>query len=290
MNTRCLTTKVLLTLCLVSLSIASYAQNENDLNRSYTVPFGIGTNSPNGSLHVHETREIEPVMPPTPEGDSPRDSTDNTDVFLYHYKGVIRLTNPNTGVSDEDGFVISQADTDIVMRQYEDGVVKLLGTNGTGITINNTGKVGIGVEPSSSYALRVTGDSYFGHNAYVGTKLVSAYGEFSQSVQISGMAKIGSGFECSQTGLVKCKELRVTLSGWSDYVFDEGYRRMSLGELESFINQHHHLPNIPSAAEVERDGISVGDMNARLLEKVEELTLYIIELQKEIDELKTSNK
>ena len=96
------------------------------------------------------------------------------------------------------------------------------------------------------------------------------------------MAKIGSGFECTQAGLVKCKELRVTLSGWSDYVFDEGYRRMSLGELENYINRHHH--------EVERDGISVGEMNARLLEKVEELTLYIIDLQKQIEELKNNNK
>ena len=60
---------------------------------------------------------------------------------------------------------------------------------------------------------------------------------------------------------------------------------MSLKDTEHFIKQNGHLPNIPSAAEVEKEGIQLGEMNALLLQKVEELTLYIIELQNQIDKL-----
>ena len=61
---------------------------------------------------------------------------------------------------------------------------------------------------------------------------------------------------------------------------------MNLYELEQFINANQHLPNVPSAEEVSANGIDLGEMNALLLQKVEELTLHIIELQKQIDELK----
>ena len=100
---------------------------------------------------------------------------------------------------------------------------------------------------------------------------------------------IGNGFLCSADGSLKVKDLKVTLTGWSDFVFDDGYRLMPLGEVERYIDANRHLPEVPSAQEVEENGVDVGEMNKLLLQKVEELTLYIIDLQKQIDELK-SNK
>ncbi len=64
----------------------------------------------------------------------------------------------------------------------------------------------------------------------------------------------------------------------------------SLSEVESYITRHRHLPGIPSAKEVENNGVDLGEMNAKLLQKVEELTLYVIDLQKQIDELKNQQK
>lgn len=87
-------------------------------------------------------------------------------------------------------------------------------------------------------------------------------------------------------GTLMAKEFKVTLTGWPDYVFDKSYNLMPLSETEQYIQAKGHLPNVPSAAEVEADGMSVGEMNKVLLQKVEELTLYVIELQKQIDELK----
>ncbi|MDA3883783.1 MAG: hypothetical protein PF481_10925 [Bacteroidales bacterium] len=73
---------------------------------------------------------------------------------------------------------------------------------------------------------------------------------------------------------------------WPDYVFNTNYKLIPLNELENYINENKHLPGIPSAKEINEEGVDLGEMNKLLLEKVEELTLYIIQLQKEIDELK----
>jgi hypothetical protein len=73
---------------------------------------------------------------------------------------------------------------------------------------------------------------------------------------------------------------------WADYVFSKNYRLMPLQDLEKFIKVNNHLPNVPSAEEVVREGVNMNQITAKLLEKIEEQTLYIINLQKQIDELK----
>jgi hypothetical protein len=79
----------------------------------------------------------------------------------------------------------------------------------------------------------------------------------------------------------------ITQTGrWPDYVFSKQYQLPSLTEVENFINQNSHLPGIPSAAEVEKKGIDVGSNQAAQLKKIEELTLYIIQQDKELKSLK----
>ncbi len=93
--------------------------------------------------------------------------------------------------------------------------------------------------------------------------------------------RIATGYDLSVHGKIIAEEVKVQLyATWPDYVFGKDYKLLPLDELERSINKNKHLPNIPSAAEVEKDGISLGDMNKRLMEKVEELTLYIIDLNK----------
>ncbi len=88
-------------------------------------------------------------------------------------------------------------------------------------------------------------------------------------------------------GTVTAQEVVVTLTGWPDFVFEEDYALMPLEEVETRIRDDGHLPGMPSAADVAAEGLGVGDMQAKLLLKVEELTLYMIELAKENDELKS---
>ncbi|MCL2435962.1 MAG: hypothetical protein FWD09_07495 [Lentimicrobiaceae bacterium] len=87
-------------------------------------------------------------------------------------------------------------------------------------------------------------------------------------------------------GRLKAQAVEVTLDGWKDYVFEDNYNLLSLKEVKQYIKQNGHLPEIPSAKEVEENGINLGEMQAKLLMKIEELTLYILDLQKQIDELK----
>ena len=86
-------------------------------------------------------------------------------------------------------------------------------------------------------------------------------------------------------GTIRSKEIIVENVNWPDYVFADDYPLTSLHELEAFIHTHHHLPNIPSAAEVESNGQHVGEIQKKMMEKIEELTLHIIDLNKKIEAL-----
>jgi hypothetical protein len=100
-------------------------------------------------------------------------------------------------------------------------------------------------------------------------------------------------------GKIHAQEVKVDLQGACapDYVFQKYYTGKSdlksdytmptLAEIESFTKKNHHLPNVPSAQEVQQNGVSLGQMSNVLLQKVEELTLYAIEQNKVIEELKT---
>ena len=88
-------------------------------------------------------------------------------------------------------------------------------------------------------------------------------------------------------GEIKAHLVRVTTDiPWFDYVFDKDYQLMPLHQLEAFVNEHHHLPDMPTEQQVHEEGLDIAQMNALLLKKVEELTLYVIELKKENEEIR----
>lgn len=78
-------------------------------------------------------------------------------------------------------------------------------------------------------------------------------------------------------GTIRAKEIKVETSNWPDYVFEEDYKIKPLSEIEAFIKTNKHLPGIPNQKQVEEEGVNLGEMNRKLLEKVEELTLYLIQ-------------
>ncbi|WP_396591852.1 fibronectin type III domain-containing protein [Allomuricauda sp. R78024] len=109
-----------------------------------------------------------------------------------------------------------------------------------------------------------------------------------------GTSTIPTDYRLAVSGKIISEELKVQLQAtWPDYVFKEGYDLPSLDEVQKYIMENGHLPNIPAAKEVKKHGIEVGEMNRLLLEKIEELTLYVLQLkaenekqQKEIEQLK----
>jgi hypothetical protein len=95
-----------------------------------------------------------------------------------------------------------------------------------------------------------------------------------------GIGTMTPSHKLAVNGTIRAKEVIVD-TGWSDYVFADDYRLAPLAEVEAHIKARKHLPGIPSAAEVEAGGVSLGDMQSKLLAKVEELTLHMIDLKKE---------
>ncbi|MBO9596026.1 MAG: hypothetical protein J7599_24195 [Niabella sp.] len=114
---------------------------------------------------------------------------------------------------------------------------------------------------------------------------------------VKGNASIGaaappSGYKFAVAGKAIMEEVKVKLqaSGWPDYVFKPSYRLMPLKKVERFIRENGHLPEVPSAKQIEQNGVEVGANQAVLLKKIEELTLYIIDQQKQITQLQQDIK
>lgn len=193
-----------------------------------------------------------------------------------------------------------------------DGKFVVRTSSGDNFFIDNAGYLGIGVSAPGAHSRVHIGtglDASLTSNGYMmignsdGSNLVFDNNEIMArsngaggslvlqndggTVRIGNVA-VPAGYKFAINGKMICEELKVKLasSGWPDYVFSEKYKLPSLFEVEKYIQQHKHLPNIPSAAEVEKNGIEVGDMQKRMMEKIEELTLYIIDLKKEIELLK----
>lgn len=85
------------------------------------------------------------------------------------------------------------------------------------------------------------------------------------------------GYKLAVNGKMRVHEIRVETANWPDYVFEKEYSLIPLKELEKFISLNKHLPEMPKAADAEKNGVDLGEMNKKLLKKVEELTLYLIE-------------
>ena len=113
-------------------------------------------------------------------------------------------------------------------------------------------------------------------------------------VKANGTVGIGTtktnGYKLAVDGTIGAREIVVNTEAWADFVFAKNYRLMPLSEVESFITENNHLPDVPSEQEVKENGINVAEMNAKLLQKIEELTLYVIEQNKRISELEKQVK
>lgn len=182
----------------------------------------------------------------------------------------------------------------------------------TGNSICNPG-FGIGVEGTGGYmgvmgnATATTyGGGAYGVYGYASGSAGTRYGIYGYAYNSGGVAWAGyfsgntytsqlmvntstgaTGYVASIGGKLIAEEVRVALkANWPDYVFADDYKLMSISELEKSIQTNKHLPGIPSACEVEENGLHLGDMQTKMVEKLEEAHLYIIQLQKQIDELK----
>jgi hypothetical protein len=158
-------------------------------------------------------------------------------------------------------------------------------------TANGAMTFGAGYDATNVLTNNVTNGIMFGTRSNLPTMFIAP----ATGINTTGGVGIGTtyvpgGYKLSVNGKIIAEEVRVELrANWPDYVFEKDYDLQSLPELETYIAQHGHLPNIPAAAEVAKEGIALGEMNAKLLQKIEELTLHLIAQDKRLKALEIEN-
>ena len=191
---------------------------------------------------------------------------------MYDYYGGswhagITQRNDNIGIGTTDPSLGGKVATSLTLL-----------SDGTGFAVGRLdGNPAFAVNPLADYAWTMY--DYYGESWHAGI------------TQRNGAVGIGTGtavlsYNLSVKGSIGCQELTVTSTGWADFVFDEKYKLPPLTEVEEYISKNKHLPGIPTEAEVKEKGVSVGNISSKLLQKIEELTLYVIDLKKENDSLK----
>ena len=199
--------------------------------------------------------------------------------------------NGGLAVSTNNNGTLTEA-----MRVQSDGTVGLGGSAGVpAVTVSNGNITGwIPGQSQVAYTIAPNNSNYINGGV---TFKTNNNGTVAEAMRITSTGVVGiatltpclasnapTGCKLAVNGAIQAKEVVVN-TGWSDYVFASDYALTPLRDVAEFVRQNHHLPGIPSAAEVERDGVRVGEMQAKLLAKIEELTLHLIRAEERNEEL-----
>lgn len=282
---------------------------EGDVYRGYwgsyagaaeDVDFGTGAGNTTGKLHL--TIQAVPKLTIGSNGKVGIGTTNPAhllhinggDLFVQSSHGVIRLgyaggnewqMATTGGGADLRWYTTANGGSTVAPRHYfsQNGNVGIGGFSGAGVPNARLEVIGSGNTSATNLLMlrRANGDTLV---------RVRDDGRF----HVSGAMLIGStsartalGYALSVDGKIMAEDVVIQNSTtWPDYVFEDNYKLLSLEELDKRIKQQKHLPNIPSTAELAaQKSVSLGEMDRKLLEKVEELTLYIIQLDKDKKEL-----
>ncbi|WP_199236170.1 hypothetical protein [Chitinophaga sp. S165] len=211
--------------------------------------------------------------------------------------GFLASTSTNGIKCDFDNNTFSKLPVgDIYGAQTFFNNVSILGDSKFGVALAD--KFSYDNKTQPHYGLQWTTDSWFsgGHSYWLsGYGGIKMFTTGTPRLVITSTGNVGIGTTAPQAKLavngdIVSKRIKVTQTGWADFVFEPEYKLPSLATLEAYIKENKHLPDVPSEREVVKNGVDLGEMNKILLQKIEELTLHVIELQKEINRLKENRK
>lgn len=159
-----------------------------------------------------------------------------------------------------------------------DETVTIIGTNPY-VQLENAGnRIGYVRASGSNFQLATNAENDFGSMEFRTNGSSRMWIDANGNVSVSASGAVATGYKFNVDGKIMCEELKVQLSPWPDYVFKPEYTLKPLAEVKAFIQENHRLPGIPAASAVESEGLNVGEMQKMMMEKIEELTLYILEL------------
>lgn len=191
-------------------------------------------------------------------------------------------TNNNIGVST--AFNITTSGNIGIGTTAPGNLLEVSGNIPSPLTITRTTASNIGLEFKNSTGSWFAGQASTGNFGIATNNNIGISTAF--NITTSGNVGIGTANPLNKldvNGTIHSKAVSIDLNGWNDYVFKKDYRLPSLSEVKTYIGRHQHLPEVPSEQEMIRNGLDVAEMNKLLMKKVEELTLYLIEIKEEKD-------
>jgi hypothetical protein len=205
---------------------------------------------------------------------------------LQHACKLLVGTPYNLGTSDA-GYVNKAVGIFLDVKPYSTYKAKVTYLYNKVTSVTTHTQIKIDASPAGVATSDFTAPTVFDNNLYsTGNLRVSGGGNHYIENGNVGIGTATPAEKLSVNGNIRAREIKVESENWPDYVFFKDYQLRSLKETEMHIREKGHLPGIPSAAEVKANGIDLGDMNARLLKKIEELTLHLIRQDKKIEALK----
>lgn len=261
---------------------------------------GIGTTSPTERLTVNGSARIDSTLTVRDSMVVDRDA---------HIGSDLRVDGNTTleGSLTLNALIDSTLEEDAVLLIDENGTVKSAGSSLRSLVYSDSEFIpckdenGGNTTPASPVWLNGPGKLYTSHHCVpdilVGIDQNNPESKLHISVnsdkdthplivdrKITGTTERYKLMQLDHTGLLYAREIKVNLNQlWPDYVFAENYDLMPLEELKEYISVNNHLPNVPAAREMEETGINVAQSNVMLMEKVEELTLYMLQMKEQLD-------
>lgn len=260
-----------------------------------TSPFiGIGiATTPSFNLHTHGTSDFSFTS---------KDGTVN-----YGKTARIGLTNTTSGSLLSDGGLIRMSDNNFNLINQETGTFNILSSGGN-VQLNNNAGAAFTLSSTRAFVGSTSIGAGYNYGAlniqalnsdnglFIKTLTAGKYGiavkvaqDIEKALMVYGSSSTNVNFEVLGSGEVYARKYTTTLAAFPDYVFADNYSLLSFNDLRSYLKVNNRLPNMPSAVQVEKEGADLGELNRLLVEKVEELTLYILQLEERMQKVEKVN-